>query len=205
MAVRDLTGHRFGRLVALERIAGTKNRHSRWRCRCDCGAEAEVSISNLSRGQTRSCGCLYREETGNRFRTHGQSSSSTYGSWQMMWSRCTNPNFPGWRWYGGLGVLVCERWQNFVLFLADMGERPAGLTIERVDANGNYEPSNCVWATRRTQRRNQRRKKLDAAGVAEIKRRLRSGERPMDIARSVGVNSSMIGHIKSGRAWVDVA
>jgi hypothetical protein len=135
-----------------------------WLCRCDCGNETTVATSNLTKKQpTKSCGCHRREEIGNRSRTHGDGSiprgiAREYAAWQQMKNRCLNPNDKRFADYGGRGITVCDRWVNtYENFLADMGRRPSSRhSLDRVDVNGNYEPSNCRWATNREQSRNRR-------------------------------------------------
>lgn len=152
--MRDITGQRFGRLVALsvDKFPRTsKNLH--WLCQCDCGIVVVVNGGNLRPRQTVSCGCLRK----NRFKTHGQHNSKTYGIWEEMIQRCTNSKNRAYKWYGNRGILVCERWRKFENFLEDMGFCPTGYSIERVNNDGNYEPENCKWIPRNEQQRNQRR------------------------------------------------
>lgn len=160
----DLTGRRFGRLVALER-ANSPSSGKRWRCLCDCGASPTVSGACLRDGNTRSCGCLKSEMTAARNRattprgpvTHGMSYTPTYMSWKDMKSRCTWPDHPDFPAYGGRGISVSPAWLLFAGFFADMGERPEGTTLDRFpDQDGNYEPGNVRWATPVQQRRNRR-------------------------------------------------
>jgi hypothetical protein len=148
----DLTGRRFGRLVVTARAApsGGLDRHARWLCVCDCGVLKIVSSASLSRGFTRNCGCLAPRRPGVR-------RSPLYPSYRSMLNRCYNPNNPSWANYGGRGIVCCERWRvSFEDFCADMGERPAGMTLERKNNDGPYTPDNCVWATVGQQARNKR-------------------------------------------------
>lgn len=155
---RDLTGQRFGRLrvVAFSHHAGTQ-RKPFWRCVCDCGAETTVNGQPLRNGLIRSCGCLKRDLSVQRATKHGGHGTRTYRSWKAMRERCHNPSGTHYHHYGGRGITVCEQWKDFSAFLADMGECPAGLTIDRIDGNGNYEPGNCRWATATQQSRNTNR------------------------------------------------
>ena len=117
-------------------------------CRCKCGTIKEVRRSGLENGQSRSCGCFNREASSSRFTTHGGSSSGTYWSWNAMLHRCINKEDKAYDRYGGAGITVDPRWQDFETFRADMGERPENTQLDRIDNKGHYNKANCRWSTR---------------------------------------------------------
>lgn len=160
MKFLDLTGRRFGRLIVAERMSRI-NRGTRWDCLCDCGKHITVYAHNLASGCTSSCGCLQREARAARA-THGQyrnnSVSPEIKAWEKMRERCLNPKDISYKNYGGRGITVCKRWLSFDNFLSDMGKRPSPKhSLDRINNDGIYEPSNCRWATRTEQNRNRRK------------------------------------------------
>ncbi len=156
----DMIGQRFGRLVVREYIGIGPSRAKRYLCDCDCGSTAETSGAKLRYGHTKSCGCLSVDQASKLNVTHGLSSIPEYDVWAGMIQRTTNPNHTRFKNYGGRGIRVCDWWRSFENFLADMGVRPMGkFSIERIDNDGDYEPTNCTWADYMEQSRNKRPRK----------------------------------------------
>lgn len=154
----NMIGLQFGRLTVIEpeRLSG---KLLYWLCKCVCGTTKPILGSNLRTGKIRSCGCLRNEvsvQNGKNNVTHGLSRSPTYHSWEGMMQRCGNPKNYKFYIYGGRGITVTQRWRKFENFLADMGIRPEGLTLERKNNLEGYSASNCVWATRSAQNSNRR-------------------------------------------------
>jgi hypothetical protein len=154
--MNDLTNKRAGKLIAQWSVGKNIHRRIMWLCLCDCGKMPIISSGNFGR-QSNSCGCSH---IGQNHPQHGHSSggnvSRTYQSWSRMWQRCTNSKLECWKNYGGRGIKVSKRWKNFKHFLTDMGERPIGTSIDRINNDGNYERGNCRWATPLQQRHNRR-------------------------------------------------
>lgn len=140
------------------------------------------------------------------FRTHGHAPktgiSPTYISWMNMKARCSYKRDRCWSAYGGRGITVCDRWRDsFENFIADMGERPAGTTLDRIDNDGNYEPGNCRWASRVVQRHNSSTMKLTPDIVQEIHGRCEHGEAQISVARRFGISQQTVSEVRTGRTW----
>jgi hypothetical protein len=154
MSVENLIGRKFGRLTVAVRGAN-KGRRTFWLCHCECGNDIEVWAASLKNGATKSCGCWYRDSRQTVSATHGHSKTLEYRSWQSAKNRVTNPNDSKWHLYGGAGITMCEEWKNsFVKFREDMGPRPKGTTLGRIDSKKGYTPDNCRWETIGEQNRN---------------------------------------------------
>lgn len=153
----ELVGQRFGRWTVIAFAGRTKDRQLLWLCRCDCGNEGVVRTYALKKGRSKSCGCLNKEVTSKVKSTHGMSHTKLYRVWRAMINRCTNPNQKSYERYGQRGIRVCDKWLTFEGFLEDMGASyQEGLTLDRIDVNGDYEPSNCRWVSMKKQSNNRR-------------------------------------------------
>lgn len=156
MVVNNLTGHRFGRLIVLGYSHKDNNNKHCWICQCDCGEKKTVQGCHLVSEQIKSCGCLQREFVARLNWKHGMNDTPEHASWMQMIRRCRDPKHIDYKDYGGRGITVCPEWIEFANFYRDMGKRPVGMSIERLNVNGDYCKANCVWATDEQQQNNRR-------------------------------------------------
>jgi len=203
MVYENLIGMRFGRLLVTGDDA--KRGHRNYvLVQCDCGTRKSVNKSGMKRGHIQSCGCLNDEAIAKSLTKHGMTHTVEHNTWKAIRQRCNNPNTAQYRDYGGRGITVCERWDSFENFIADMGMRPEGGTIDRIDNSQGYSPSNCRWATRTDQGRNTRSNVLDEDTVALIKTLRRYGDRPRSIASKLGVSWHAVKSVTGGVNWANV-
>lgn len=200
-------GDRFERLTVVEvGHARDKRGGLKHLCRCDCGNTVLTVTGNLKSGNTRSCGCLRRELAVEQNTIHGHSAGGketpTFKSWMSMRARCNDPNHNRWRIYGGRGIKICARWRDdFGAFLEDMGERPPGTSLDRIDGNGDYEPSNCRWADVHTQTANRRTVKLSMEKAEAIRAAARGGAKGRALAAEYGVRESTVSAVLNNHIW----
>lgn len=206
----NIVGLTFGRLSVKALSHVSERGYAMFSCVCVCGGEKILRGSALTSETkpVKSCGCLIIEGLVARSTKHGEAANGKptpeWRAWNAMRARCGNPDHPAYKWYGARGIKVCDRWQSVESFIADMGRRPSAQhSLDRVDNDGNYEPSNCRWATNTQQTRNSRGK-LPERTVREIKDRLSRGEAHQHVADIFGVNRSTVSKISRGERWSDV-
>lgn len=156
----DISGQKYERLTVIERH-GVKDGHAAWLCKCDCGKTTVVNGRNLRSGRTTSCGCFHNEQLIERSLTHGKTHSRLYSIWHNMLNRCYYERTKCFEYYGGRGITVCDEWKNSFEAFHDWSIENGysdELTIDRIDVDGNYEPSNCRWITMKEQCKNRSKK-----------------------------------------------
>lgn len=166
----DLKGNKYNRLLVIKRTESKgAGRQIYWECLCDCGNTTVVDSWSLRNNRTKSCGCWRSEIRGkNSPSKHKMYNTRTYHSWEQMKQRCLNPKATRYPEYGARGITVCERWLDFQNFYQDMGTRPVGKTLDRINPYGNYEPNNCRWATYKEQVHNRRRNYIISEEVTPL-------------------------------------
>jgi len=175
---------RFGRLLVSKRAPSEGRKHAKWICFCDCGQITTATSAHIRAGRSTSCGCVRSEMVTKKNTTHGKYFTKTHRVWNNMLNRCRCENTPRFEDYGGRGIAVCDRWLSFSSFLEDMGECKPGMSIDRIDVNGNYEPSNCRWATNTEQCNNKRNNRRIVVGGESMT--------CTEAARKYGLNRDMI-------------
>lgn len=209
--LKSMVGQRFNRLEIVEMIYGKPE--TKVVCKCDCGVMVTALPYNVRNGNTSSCGCLAREQhsalgkrqgpiQGKLNATHGMTNTPTYTKWLDARKRCFREKDLHYAEYGGRGITMDARWaESFEEFLGDMGEAPKGMTLERLDVNGNYAPGNCIWTTLLQQARNKRTSVATWEIVCEIRRRAAAGESVASLSREFNMTSGNAHHIVHGTTW----
>jgi hypothetical protein len=193
-----MIGQKIGMLTVVKKALTIKNRRM-WECICKCGNTKIISTSHLNGGHVQSCGCLKKEKN------HGMSYTSEHYAWTDMIMRCTNPNKNQYKDWGGRGIKVCDRWlESFNNFYEDMGPKPGpNYSIDRINNDGNYEPSNCKWSTKTEQNRNKRSTKLNMIIVNNIRDDFNSGKitNKSELARKYKISNTNLHNILENKTW----
>ena len=201
----DLTGQRFGRLTVIERAYVDKDKFIRWKCQCDCGQICYVRGYPMRQGTIRSCGCLEKENLKklSQRHTHGYSKLPVYRVWKEMRKRCSNPNDKRYKRYGGRGIKVCDEWQSAQAFVewAFANGYKHGLTIDRIDNDGDYCPTNCRWVTAKANSRNTSLVRFSMEDAEEIRKMYVNGVTQKEIARLYHTSQGKISNIINKRIW----
>lgn len=190
--MNDLAERRFGRLKVIRFDKRTAYGAMKWLCICDCGKRTSVFYGCLVGGKTKSCGCLASERAIYRGLKHGKSKGRIYTSWNAMKMRCLNSRNLIFKNYGGRGIKVCKRWMKFENFYKDMGERPEGMNLGRINNNGDYKPSNCRWETQKQQNGNKTNSRLIVIGGRKML--------PVEWAKVSGINYNTL-NTRLLRGW----
>lgn len=196
----ELTGQLIGKWKVLQRaedrVRSSGKRDVYWLCVCECGAKQEVRASHLNSAANSCRRCASKGRRGGL--KHGRAGSKAYSSWEHMKQRCFNPTFKQYKDYGGDGITVCKEWLEFETFYKDMGDPPPGLTLDRIDNNGDYHKENCKWSTRAEQTQNRRNVKLDWNKVHEIRT---SDAAAKFLAEKFDVSLTVIYNVRKFKIW----
>jgi hypothetical protein len=189
-----------GHLTVLEAVTEPGPKH--WIVKCSCGVVRKMRHDWLRGRRVKSCGCARSALATKSNTKHGMCRTKIYEVWCQMKGRCTNPNVGHYECYGGRGIKICDRWMNsFEAFYEDMGDVPVGMSIDRIDVDGNYEPGNCRWATKPAQAQNTRSTKLSMEKAREIRRARATGETFSSLAKRFGVSEGSIGFVLKNQQW----
>lgn len=201
--MKDISGHKFGKWVAVKVAAQPKDEKAAgiyWLCECECGESKKVINGCRLRAGRFKGGCESCDGPKTGY-TKNQALLPTYNSWRAMRERCSNKNAAAYQYYGAKGIRVCDEWKNnFPKFLKDMGKRPKGKTLDRIDGKKGYSKENCRWADAQTQARNTENFKLSDEQVAAIIKIHEAGISQYDLSMAVGVSRSHIANILIGNS-----
>lgn len=198
---KDVIGQRFGKLTVQSGFQDGSR--YRLKCVCDCGNECSPRMDTVLAGNCISCGCMVNAFNRNGATVDGKKQTVEYSTWAGMRSRCNDPKDKAYHRYGGRGIKVCERWNDFINFLSDMGEKPEGHSIERINNDLGYSPENCKWATHIEQSRNKRTSAYSEIQARIVLGMLSKGFRGIHVSKLTGIDEGTIANIKNGYSWPD--